>query len=84
MFTSLFLETGPLGGERLRLSWAAVPGKRYKLQARDSLEEPFVDLAPAVFPRVAQSSLEVHWIDFSAGVPFASRYYRVQLVEGVE
>lgn len=80
----LFLQTGPLVGDHLRLSWAAVPGMRYKLQARDSLTEPFVDLAPSIFPRVAQSPLEVHWIDFSAGVPFASRYYRVQLVEGVE
>jgi 3',5'-cyclic AMP phosphodiesterase CpdA len=80
----LALATGPREGDRLRLSWTAVPGKRYNLQVRESLGDPFTDVAAAIFPRLAPGPLEVYWIDLSEGAPIASRYYRVQLVEDIQ
>jgi hypothetical protein len=61
-----------------------VPGKRYNLQVRESLGDPFTDVAAAIFPRLAPGPLEVYWIDLSEGAPIASRYYRVQLVEDIQ
>ncbi|HEX7862675.1 MAG TPA: metallophosphoesterase [Verrucomicrobiae bacterium] len=63
--------------DRLRLTWSSVAGKRYKLQFRNSLLEPFQDLTePTVF---AEGSRITRWIDL--GSQPATRYYRVQLIE---
>jgi hypothetical protein len=66
-------------GQRLGISWSAVPGKRYRLQYRDNFTEAFRDLIGDGLPRVAQSSLESHWIDFDLHP--RTGYYRVLLAD---
>jgi hypothetical protein len=70
-----------VNGASLRLTWDAVIAKRYKLQFRDTLSEPFRDLDDPAFPRTAQATAESFTLNFSPELPPRTRYYRVQLVE---
>jgi hypothetical protein len=65
----------------LKLVWSAVSGKRYKLQFRDTLAEPFTDVADPIFPKIAEGAVETFTVNFSPDLPPRTRYYRVQLVE---
>ncbi|MGZ8901204.1 MAG: metallophosphoesterase, partial [Limisphaerales bacterium] len=77
----LALQIDEAGFRGVRLTWSAMPRKTYKLQCRDNLSEPFRDVQDQTLPRVALSSLESFWIDFSPDLPARSRYYRVLLAE---
>ena len=77
----LALQITSVVGSRIRISWSAVPAKRYRLQYRDNFLEPFRDLIAEGLPRLAQSSMESHWIDFSPDLQPGTRYYRVVLAE---
>jgi len=66
---------------RLGVSWSSVPGKRYQLQWRETLAQPFQDVAAEGFPREAQGSLENYWIDLAQIGHTESAYYRVRLVD---
>ena len=75
----LALQISSIVGSGLRISWSTVPGKRYRLQYRDTFAEPFRDLNADGLPRLARSSVENHWIDFD--VHPRTRYYRVLLAD---
>ena len=75
----LALQINSVVGSDLRISWSTVPGKRYRLQYRDTFSEPFRDLMADGLPRLAQSSVESLWIDFD--VHPRTRYYRVLLAD---
>ena len=76
---SLRIDKPDLSG--VRLMWTAMPAKTYKVQARNTLSEPFRDVQDPTLPRTAQSSLESFWIHFSPDLVEQSRYYRVLLAE---
>jgi acid phosphatase type 7 len=66
---------------QMRFAWSSVAGKRYRVQNRDTLSEPFRDVSDLNLPFVAQSSVSTYWINFSPDQDSRTRYYRVQLVE---
>ena len=70
-----------LENETLRLVWSAVPGKRYKVQYRGSLFEPFQDVQSPALPILAEEGVASFTVQFSGEVAPQTRYYRVQLVE---
>jgi Concanavalin A-like lectin/glucanases superfamily len=77
--SALRLTATRLPGNKVRLSWKAVPGRRYEIQYANGLEYVFQPLAAAGLPRVATST-EEHFDDtLSAGNP-RTRFYRVRLV----
>jgi hypothetical protein len=68
-----------LAGNKVRLSWKAVPGRRYEIQYANGLEYVFQPLAAAGLPRIATST-EEHFDDtLPAGVN-RTRFYRLRLV----
>ena len=79
--SKLGLHAIALNQNSLRLEWSSVPGKRYKIQFRNSLTEPFQDLADPAFPKTATGIDEFFSLNFSPDLPPRTRYYRVQLVE---
>lgn len=77
----LDLRAVEVAGNVLRLEWSTVPGKKYRIQLRDTLTELFRDVTDPDFPKVAQGSVESYHVNFSPDLPPRARYYRVQLVE---
>jgi hypothetical protein len=68
-----------LPGNKVRLSWKAVPGRRYEITYANSFEYVFRPLTGVGLPRVATSS-EEHFDDtLSVGVT-RTRFYRLRLV----
>lgn len=68
-----------LGGNRVRLSWKAVPGRRYELLYANGLEYVFQPLQGGGFPRVATSTEEFFEDTLPAGTS-RPRFYRLRLV----
>ncbi len=66
-----------LPGNRVRLSWPAVPGRRYEVLSADELWHVFRPIPGAGFPRTATSTEEFFDDTPSAG---ASRFYKLRLV----
>ena len=66
------------GTNMLRLSWQAVPGKKYQIEVSESAAGIFAPLPAANSPRVAQSSEENVVESLASGS--GSRFYRVRLV----
>ena len=60
------------------LQWSAMPGRLYKIQARDGLEGTFKDLGDPLLPRRAQSPTESYPIQISPNS--RSQYYRVVVI----
>jgi hypothetical protein len=67
------------GNNRHRLSWPAVPGKRYQLEFADGLTANFANVSSNDFPRAATSLNEFYEDVLVAPVPTV-RYYRLRLV----
>ncbi len=66
-----------LPGNRIRLSWPAVPGRRYEILHADDLWHIFRPLPGAGFPRTATSTQENFEDTLLDG---ASRFYQLRLV----
>jgi hypothetical protein len=78
--SGLRLETEVMKAGGWVVRWSSVPGKRYRLECRDSFTEPFRVVDEAGFPRVAQGPEERFSIDLNTERE-GKRYYRVTLVE---
>ena len=68
-----------LPGNKVRLSWKAVPGRRYEIQYANGLEYVFQPLAAAGLPRIATATTE-HFDDTLPNGITRSRFYRLRLV----
>ena len=68
-----------LPGSKVRLSWKAVPGRRYEILYANSFEYVFQPLTGAGLPRVATSS-EEHFDDTLPPGLNRARFYRLRLV----
>jgi hypothetical protein len=67
-----------LPGNKVRLSWKAVPGRRYEIQYANGLEYVFQPLAGAGLPRIATATTET----FDDTLPSGSartRFYRLRV-----
>ena len=75
----LHLTATLISGTSVRLSWAAVPGRRYELLSAGTLDEVFTTVPGGGFPRTATSNLET----FEESLPAngtQARYYRLRIV----
>ncbi len=77
--SALRLTATMLPGNKVRLSWKAVPGRRYEIQYANGLEYVFQPLAAAGLPRVATSTEEHFDETLPAGVT-RPRFYRLRVV----
>jgi hypothetical protein len=77
--SALRLTATRLPGNEVRLSWKAVPGRRYEIQYANTFEFVFQTLAAAGFPRVATST-EEHFDDTVPTGTARTRFYRLRLV----
>jgi hypothetical protein len=77
--SALRLTATRLPGNKVRLSWKAVPGRRYEIQYANTFEFVFQPLVAAGLPRVATSTEEHFDETLPAGNP-RTRFYRVRLV----
>jgi hypothetical protein len=77
--SALRLTATMLPGSTVRLSWRAVPGRRYEILTAPGLEYVFQPLAGAGFPRVATSTDEHYDVPTPAGAQ-PTRFYQVRLV----
>jgi hypothetical protein len=68
-----------LGGNKVRLTWKAVPGRRYEILYANGFEYVFQPLAGGGFPRVATST-EEHFDDTLPAGDNRTRFYRLRLV----
>ncbi len=68
-----------LPGNKVRLSWKAVPGRRYEILYANGFEYVFQTLSGAGLPRVATSS-EEHFDDTLPPGNTRTRFYRLRLV----
>jgi hypothetical protein len=75
--SALRLTATLLAGNKVRLSWTAVPGRRYEVLYAESFEYVFRVLPGAGFPRVATATKEGFDDALPAG---AMRFYRLRLV----
>ncbi|HKS38252.1 MAG TPA: hypothetical protein VJW76_13735, partial [Verrucomicrobiae bacterium] len=75
----LVLTLNAVDSRRYRLSWSAVPGKRYQLEFANGSPANFANVSDDDFPRVATSPNESYEDVLAVPVP-ASRYYRIRLV----
>jgi hypothetical protein len=67
---------------RVRISWSAVPGKKYAMEWSSSVTGPFQPVDHPSFPMVASATtgcFEQEWGGQSP--PTSARFYRVRLVE---
>jgi hypothetical protein len=62
-------------GGVLDLRWSAVPGKAYRIQVKDSVQQPYRELEDPSLPRRAISAMETFVIKIPEGS--RSQYYRV-------
>jgi hypothetical protein len=76
--SALRLRATLLPGNRVRLEWKAVPGRRYEILYADSFEYVFRPIPNAGFPRTATSTEEA----FVEALPTAggTRFYRLRLL----
>jgi hypothetical protein len=72
------LTAAVLPDKRIRLSWHAVPGRRYEILFANGFEYVFQELPGAGFPRVATSS-EEHFDDALPAGGIRTRFYRLRL-----
>jgi hypothetical protein len=77
--SALRLKATMLPGNKVRLSWSAVPGRRYEILYADGLEHAFRPLTGAGFPRIAAAT-EEHFDDTLPSDPVRARFYRLRLV----
>jgi hypothetical protein len=75
VFTLRECVSTPDGG--WRITWSAVPGKRYQLEYRDGLS----DLSWKATGSVITADGEMVSVQDYAAVPGSSRLYRVRLIE---
>jgi hypothetical protein len=68
-----------LPGNKVRLSWKAVPGRRYEILSANSFEYVFQPLAGAGFPRLATAT-EEHFDDTLPVAVKGTRFYRLRLL----
>jgi hypothetical protein len=66
-------------GNKVRLSWSAVPGRRYEVLYANSFEYVFQPIPGAGFPRVATGSQEQFDDTLPPGPP-RTRFYRLRLL----
>lgn len=66
----------------LRLTWPVVSGRKYLLEYADAANSDFVPVAPAEFPRRAQTAGEMIQQDAPLvdGARLSARYYRVRVM----
>ncbi len=77
--SALRLTAAMLPGNTVRLSWKAVPGRRYEIQYANGLEYVFRPLTAAGLPRVATAT-EEHFDDILPAGPQHTRFYRLRLI----
>ena len=77
--SALSLTATMLPGNKVRLSWKAVPGRRYEIQYANGLEYVFQPLAGAGLPRVATATNE-HFDDTLPAGTTRTRFYRLRLL----
>jgi hypothetical protein len=75
----LRLNASRLSGNQVRLSWHAVPGRRYEILYANSFEYVFQPVPGAGFPRVATGT-EEHFDDTLTNAVTRTRFYRLRLV----
>ena len=68
-----------LPGNKVRLSWPAVPAHRYEVLSAPSFEYVFAPLPGAGFPRVATST-EENFDDTLPAGGLRARFYRLRVV----
>jgi hypothetical protein len=68
-----------LPNNRVRLSWKAVPGRRYEVQFADGFQYVFQPIPNGGFPRVATAT-EEHFEDILPTGSTRTRFYRLRLV----
>ncbi len=68
-----------LPGNQVRLSWKAVPGRRYEILYANTLEFVFQPLTAAGLPRIATST-EEHFDDTLPAGAGRTRFYQLRLV----
>jgi len=77
--SALRLTATMLPGNKVRLSWKAVPGRRYEILYADSFEFVFRPLTAAGLPRVATATTE-HLDDTLPVGDSRTRFYQLRLV----
>lgn len=77
--SALRLVATMLPGNKVRLSWKAVPGRRYEILYANSFEYVYRPLTGTGLPRVATSTQEYHDDTLPAGSAL-SRFYIIRLV----
>jgi hypothetical protein len=77
--SALRLTATMLPGNKVRLSWKAVPGRRYEIFYANGLEYVFQPLAGAGLPRVATATTE-HFDDTLPAGGTRTRFYQLRLV----
>jgi hypothetical protein len=75
----LRLTAAMLPNNRVRLSWNAVPGRRYEIQSADGFQFVFQPIQNGGFPRVATAT-EEHFDDVLPPGSTRTRFYRLRLV----
>jgi hypothetical protein len=66
---------------RVRLSWTAVPGRRYVVEKADHAVGPYAAVADPAFPMMAVDTVCAWEQDLGgAGDVFTARFYRVRLL----
>jgi hypothetical protein len=75
----LRLTAAMLPNNRVRLSWNAVPGRRYEIQFADGFQFVFQTIQNGGFPRVATATQE-HFDDVLPAGSTRTRFYRLRLV----
>jgi hypothetical protein len=68
-----------LPNSRVRLSWKAVPGRRYEIQFADGFQYVFQPIPHGGFPRVATAT-EEHFDDILPAGSARTRFYRLRLL----
>ena len=77
--SAMRLSATMLPGNKVRLSWKAVPGRRYEILYANTFEYVFQPLPVTGFPRVATSTQE-HFDDTLPAGTNRTRFYRLRLV----
>lgn len=77
--SALRLVATPISGNKVRLTWHAVPGRTYSLLVADRLGAPFQPLSGAGFPRIATTT-EESFEDTLPGNPSQGRFYQLRLI----
>ena len=72
-----------LSGNRLRLSWPTVIGKKYQLESAEQLVNGFANVASSVFPLKATSTNQTYEINLPIGPRSTNSqfFFRVRLIE---